>query len=138
MLQKLIAWFIQRSPSTKRRFWKWWYNTFTTKAKDQDFKFMNYGYDEDGFYPELNSEDESERYPIHLYHHVATQVDISGKTILEVGSGRGGGASYIVRYLNPARVYGIDISDSAVELCNKIHSVQNLTAVDIHVQEYEK
>ena len=96
MLQKLLAWFIRRSPSTKRRFWKWWYNTFTTKAKDQDFKFMNYGYDEDGFYPELNSEDESERYPIHLYHHVVTQVDISGKRILEVGSGRGGGASYIV------------------------------------------
>ena len=127
MLQKLLAWFIRRSPSTKRRFWKWWYNAFAKRAKNPDFKFMNYGYDEDGFYPELNSEDESERYPIHLYHHVATQVDISGKTILEVGSGRGGGASYIVRYLNPARVYGIDISDSAVELCNKIHSVQNLS-----------
>ena len=127
MLQKLIAWFIRRSPSTKRRFWKWWYNTFTTKAKDQDFKFMNYGYDEDGFYPELNSEDESERYPIHLYHHVVTQVDISGKRILEVGSGRGGGASYIVRYLNPALVHGIDISESAVELCNEIPQAENLS-----------
>ena len=88
---------------------------------------MNYGYDEDGFYPELNSEDESERYPIHLYHHVVTQVDISGKRILEVGSGRGGGASYIVRYLNPALVHGIDISESAVELCNEIPQAENLS-----------
>ena len=127
MLQKIIVWFIQFSPSTKRWFWKKWYNIFANKAKNSDFKFMNYGFDENGFFPELHTKDEHERYPIHLYHHVASQIELSGKTILEVGSGRGGGASYVSRYLQPSSVVGLDISDSAVELCNSIHNVDSLS-----------
>ena len=54
---------------------------------------MNYGYiDLNGELPlELNPDDEEDRYFIQLYHHVATAVDIQGKDVLEVGSGRGGG-----------------------------------------------
>ncbi|MBT4370683.1 MAG: class I SAM-dependent methyltransferase [Candidatus Marinimicrobia bacterium] len=88
---------------------------------------MNYGYHADGFNPPLEESDENERYPIHLYHHVAAQIDLTGKTVLEVGSGRGGGASYVTRYLNPMSYVGIDISESAVDLCNKIHHLENLS-----------
>ena len=126
MFQKLFTFIIQMTPGTKRGFWKWWYNVFAARANNSDFKFMNYGYYEDSFFPNISPDDENERYPIHLYHHVATQVDISGKTVLEVGAGRGGGASYVTRYLNPACVRGIDISKTAIELCNEIHKVPNL------------
>jgi len=126
MLQNLLAWFIQLAPNTKRLFWKWWYNLFARKVQDPSFQFMNYGYDEDGFYPDIDDSDEDERYPIHLYHHVATQVDLSKNHVLEVGSGRGGGASYVMRYLKPLSVTGLDISKDAVALCRSIHSINNL------------
>ena len=34
-----------------------------------------------------------------LYHYVAAAVDLDGEKVLEVGSGRGGGASYVARLL---------------------------------------
>jgi len=127
MFQKILTWFIQLTPGMKRGFWKWWYNAFAKRAQDDTFKFMNYGYHADGFNPPLQELDENERYPIHLYHHVATQIDITDKTVLEVGCGRGGGASYVTRYLNPKSYVGIDISETAVGLCNEIHHLENLS-----------
>ena len=41
---------------------------------------MNYGYYEEGFHPSLSGGDEDERYPIQLYHHTATQVDVSNSS----------------------------------------------------------
>lgn len=92
MLQKIIVWFIQFSPSTKKWFWKKWYTLFAAQSQNPDFKFMNYGFDEEGFIPDLNPEDEAERTPAHLYHHVASQIDLTGKSVLEIGSGRWGGS----------------------------------------------
>jgi SAM-dependent methyltransferase len=45
---------------------------------------------------------------------------------LEVGCGRGGGSSYIARYLEPARMTGVDISHNAVDFCRKVHGAANL------------
>jgi ubiquinone/menaquinone biosynthesis C-methylase UbiE len=87
---------------------------------------MNYGYAKDGFFPDLFPEDEIERYPIHLYHHTVTQTNVTNKVVLEVGSGRGGGASYISRYLNPRSVTGIDISKEAILLCNTLYREDGL------------
>ncbi|MGH7787775.1 MAG: MGH1-like glycoside hydrolase domain-containing protein, partial [Candidatus Binatia bacterium] len=39
----------------------------------------------------LDDADEPNRYSIQLYHRVATQVDLAGKDVLEVGCGHGGG-----------------------------------------------
>mgnify|MGYP003690319385 CR=1 FL=1 len=127
MFQKTLTWFIQLTPGIKRGFWKWWYNAFAKRAPDETFKFMNYGYHEPDFNPPLQELDENERYPIHLYHHVATQINIADKTVLEVGSGRGGGASYLTRYLSPMSYVGIDISETTVNLCNDIHHLENLS-----------
>ena len=127
MLQRTLLWFINLAPSTKRWFWRTWYNIFAKKSFNSDFSFMNYGYAEDGFSPTLNKEDENERYPIHLYHHTATQVEVGGKELLEIGSGRGGGASYVARYLRPKSIRGIDISSTAIELSSKTHNAENLS-----------
>ena len=88
---------------------------------------MNYGFSDENLFIEINPEKERERYPAKLYHHTANQEDISEKIVLEVGSGRGGGASYISRYLKPRSVVGIDISKYAVRLCNSIHQYPNLS-----------
>ena len=124
MIQGFLVWFIKLTPSTKRWFWKAWYNLFANRSKEHSFRFMNYGYMEAGFELDLLKTDEGERYPIQLYHHTATQVDIAGKKVLEVGSGRGGGASYIQRYLKTSSLTGIDISESAIQLCKTSHKIE--------------
>lgn len=126
---------IQLTPNTKRTFWRWWYNIFARRAADDSFRFMNYGYDADGFWPTLLPNDEVERYPIHLYHYVATMGNIQGKTVLEVGSGRGGGAAYLAKNLKPKSIHGIDISYDAIKLCNEIHSGKNLSFTEGNSEE---
>ena len=56
-----------------------------------------------------------------LYHFVTSHADIKDKNVLEVGSGRGGGASYIARYLSPSSITGVDISNEAVALCSEFY-----------------
>lgn len=126
MIHRFLYFLIKFSPKLKRWFWKKWYTLFASKAPNPEFRFMNYGYYKEGFHLELDSSDEIERFPIQLYHHVATQVDLKGKSILEVGSGRGGGAYYIANNLDPTYLTGIDISETAVKLCNSIYNIDNL------------
>ena len=83
MIQSIIVWFIKFSPSSKRWFWKFWYNLFARKSQFHEFRFMNYGYDEDGFSPEISKEYENERFPVQLYHHTATQIDISNMDLVD-------------------------------------------------------
>lgn len=89
---------------------------------------MNYGFQPDGQAPPiaLDQLDEPDRFCIQLYHEVASAIDLSGLDVLEVGSGRGGGASYIKRYLAPRTMTGVDFSQKAVELCRQRHTVSDL------------
>ena len=127
MIQKLLVLLIHFGPKTKRWFWRVWYNIFAKKAYSHDFFFMNYGYSDENLSIKIDPKEERERYPAALYHHTANQENLAGKKILEVGSGRGGGASYVSRYLNPKSVIGIDISKNAVDLCNSTHQYPNLS-----------
>ncbi len=61
-----------------------------------------------------------------MYHYLATKTEVKGKHLLEVGSGRGGGARYIAGALQPTSYIGLDIAKSAVDLANKIHPLPNL------------
>ena len=92
-------------------------------AKAEQWRFMNYGYafanDADAL--ALDEADLFERYNAQLYHIVAAQKDLTGLDVLDVGSGRGGGASYVHRYLGPASTTGMDLADSAVAFCNRVH-----------------
>lgn len=126
MLKSIILIILKLSPISKKWFWKKWYNLFAKKARNSNLKLMNYGFHSLGLKLSLLDEDEIERYPIQLYSFVAGQTTVKDKNILEVGSGRGGGASFIARYLDPASITGIDISKDAVNLCSKIYSIPNL------------
>ena len=118
------AWF-------RRIAWKPIYNHLAKQFPFDDWVFMNYGFDPDeaSARPPLSEADEPDRFPLQLYHFLASQTDIAGKTMLEVGSGRGGGASYIARYLKPQEIIGMDIADHAVEFANKRHKSPNLRYV---------
>ena len=97
--------------------------------KKRDWTFMNYGYAPDSAASKivLHADDEINRYCIQLYHYVASALDLRGLKLLEVGSGRGGGADYIKRYLDPACVVGVDFSDNAVNLCRQHYRLDGLS-----------
>ena len=50
-------------------------------------------------------------------------VELKGKRVLEVGCGRGGGSSFIARYLKPERITAADLSDEAVAFCRRTHRI---------------
>lgn len=113
-----------------RRFiWKFWYNHMASKYESINIKLMNYGYvdrDVNAKKLELNSYDEAERYCIQLYHHLANAVCLTGLNVLEVGCGRGGGASFVKRYLQPRSLTGIDFSEKNINFCRQKHQIPGL------------
>lgn len=96
----------------------------------EDWHFMNYGYVPDNEERELVlSQEPFQRYPLQMYHFLATKADLKGKLVLEVGSGRGGGARYIASSMEPSSYTGLDLAQNAVTLANRIHQVKNLKFV---------
>lgn len=80
---------------------------------------MNYGFallnEEGKTIRNLDHELEEERFCLQLYNYVATRFHevktLKGLSVLEVGSGRGGGLNYISQYLDAALCVGVDYSD---------------------------
>ena len=118
-------------PFFRRMIWKPVYEVLAKNFKIQDWHFMNYGYAPGAEHPPLSllPHDEINRYPIQLYHFLARKTDIEGKDILEVGSGRGGGSSYINRYMRPTKITGLDIASNAVRWAKEQHTGSNIDFV---------
>jgi ubiquinone/menaquinone biosynthesis C-methylase UbiE len=93
-----------------------------------DWHFMNYGYipEANEHAPTLSNQAVLQQYPLQMYHYLAAKTDLAGKQVLEVGSGRGGGAKHIAAYFKPASYTGLDIAQSAVDLANSLHAAPNL------------
>ncbi len=111
-------------PRFRKWFWKRLYNQMSRLWADDDWRFMNYGYvagpDVAPF--ELQGADEHERAFIGLYHQAVDSLDIAGKNVLEVGSGRGGGSAYITRYHKPGSMVGIDFSSETVKRAQQLNA----------------
>jgi ubiquinone/menaquinone biosynthesis C-methylase UbiE len=108
-----------------------WYDMLAGKAKRSDWSFMNYGFDAAASrHPPLEPRDEADRVSIQLYDAAIGGVDLTGARVLEVGCGRGGGASYIARYRGAAQVVGADFAPLGIALCKRQHTgVANLDFV---------
>ena len=130
MIADAFLWILNRTPSLRRALWRALFDLLAMRFRHIGWwTMMNYGYAEPGQADrsfDLQSADEPERYPIALYHHVAMLAPVAGRDVLEVGSGRGGGASYIARYLKPRRMVGLDLSGKAVAFSSTRHGVANL------------
>jgi ubiquinone/menaquinone biosynthesis C-methylase UbiE len=109
---------------------KYWYPYITRRWNDEDVVFLNWGYEEDppmGL--PLAPADEPNRYFIQLYHRTATQADLSGKQVLEVSCGHGGGAAYLVRTLGPASYTGLDFNPDGIAFARERHNLPGLDFV---------
>ena len=112
------------------------YPWFTRRLAGQGVLLMNFGYESDpplGI--SLSADDEPNRYPIQLYHFTAGQTDLTGKRVLEVGCGHGGGASYLTRTFDPVSYTGLDRNLSGIEFCERTHQVPGLTFTQGDAQE---
>jgi ubiquinone/menaquinone biosynthesis C-methylase UbiE len=110
--------------------WKQWYQFLARSYQRKEWTFMNYGYaplDDQTEKLCLAKPDEDNRFCIQLYHHVASTIDLRDLVVLEVGSGFGGGADYIYRYLKPKTIVGVDFSERAVKFCNQNYVVNGLS-----------
>jgi ubiquinone/menaquinone biosynthesis C-methylase UbiE len=123
LFYKMIA-----QPRLRRIIWRLFYEFLARRLPTPDWQFMNYGYaalDGEPALP-LRPGDESNRYSIQLYHHLASKAQFAGADVLEVGSGRGGGASYLMRYLGPRCVVGVELAANAVRLARRRHKAKGL------------
>jgi len=128
MLTRLAVFLLESSPALRRILWRWWYGKLARRFTADEWTFMNYGFlarpaGEPGLSAvPLAPEDEPDRLCIQLYHRVASAASLAGARVLEVGSGRGGGASYLARYHRPAQYTGADFSPQAVAWSRRRHA----------------
>jgi SAM-dependent methyltransferase len=103
-----------------------WYRYVNYADKNADVLFMNYGYSDPEDQLKLEATDEKNRYSIQLYRKLADSADIREKNIAEIGCGRGGGLSHIVKDYNPKHAIGIDLDPTAIEFCKANYKLPNI------------
>jgi ubiquinone/menaquinone biosynthesis C-methylase UbiE len=110
-------------PGTQKAFWKWWYQRLAKSGHEDEWSFMNYGFQDadTGKNTVIEEKDEANRLFIQLYDTAAASVSITGLKALEIGSGRGGGAAFVNKYYKPETMLGLDYSQYAVDLATNMH-----------------
>lgn len=99
----------------------------------EELTFMNHGFaaEEDGAAEhlaggDLAGEHPSQRHSANLIRHLAAGVATRGRRVLDVGCGRGGAASYLLRRGEAAGVLGLDLSAGNIEFCARRHRAPGL------------
>lgn len=113
----------------KRLYYRNFYSKVAKETENAAMEFMNYGYSPlDGEILDLPLPKDLELYRLsaQMYYKVVGAVDIENKDVLEVGSGRGGGTSFIYDTLKPSSLIGLDLTPRQVELCNERYARGNL------------
>jgi SAM-dependent methyltransferase len=120
---------LEFSPFVLKLVGKYVYPAFTRLLGADELLFINLAYEEDPpMALPLAASDEPDRVSIQLYY-TATQADLSGKRVLEVSCGHGGGASYLVRTLRPSSYTGLDLNPAGIAFCRKRHNLPGLDFV---------
>ena len=115
------------SPELRRKLWRKFYWALSSRYKNPNWTFMNYGFAAGPDSDPRAAADPVEFYSLQLYEKTLHDVELAGKDILEVGCGRGGGCFYVSQTREPKSALGIDFSDSSIELCIAHHASDVLT-----------
>ena len=90
------------------------------------FSVLNYGFTSE---PENSviAADDPEFYCLRLYEHTIRDTQLSGRDVLEISCGRGGGASFVTRAFRPQRYLGVDLSEENIRLARSRAARDGLT-----------
>jgi len=125
-----------RTPGLQSAFLKF-HRTLAAGLSSDQLIFLNYGFKDHGRaqYGWIRRGERRHKYHLRLVQHVLRGLDLNSKTVLEVGSGRGGNCSYLARYTDAERIYGIDLCQENVRFCQKTHGLPNVTFLPGDAQE---
>ena len=118
---------------TRKVFFKALYEVLPRMNGKGDWQFMNYGYSPTEKEESNNKKplkNKLQQHPLNMYHYLACCAPIEKLNLLEVGSGRGGGANYIANNFQPNSIIGLDFSTSAIKLAKSIFNSPNLSYVE--------
>jgi SAM-dependent methyltransferase len=114
-------------PRVETLLWRGFYEAASLGRGDL-VSTMNYGYARgEQSTPEVDAR--SDRFGLQLYEAVVGEVELSGRDVLEVGCGRGGGASFIFERFTPRLLIGLDLAAAAVRRCRSRHARPGLEFV---------
>ena len=125
-LHKLFIFLVGLSPRLRVVLIQWLYDKLAKNNKFQQRVFLNYGYQDGSTFP-LAQKDEPNRYFIQLYQRTVRDIDLQDKDIVEVGCGQGAGGAFLLEYKKPRSYIGIDLSDKAIEICQRNSAFANGT-----------
>lgn len=128
---RVYDWLVYQSETPRRLLWQGFYEFVCWYCQDPDWVTMNYGYalltDDGKMMEELLTEEQDKRetFSLQLYYFITGTnkaiKSLEGKTLVEVGSGRGGGVSFLTRHFKPEKAIGIDFSMNQVDFCKTRH-----------------
>lgn len=125
---------IRHFPWVSRWLIRMQYEFVSALKPHDDLTLMNFGY-ADAHSVWLEPQDETHRYSLQLYHHLARQIEWKDADVLEVSCGRGGGASFIMRYFQPRSYLGVDNSKGGLEFSRKHHRIPGLSFAHANAEE---
>lgn len=105
------------------------YEEVARRIPQPELIFLNYGYDDAATEPYNWVEPADQRYRPHLslVKHVFAGIELPGRTVLEVGCGRGGNCYYLSRYTQARTICGIDLCEANVQFCRSVHHLPNVS-----------
>jgi SAM-dependent methyltransferase len=116
------------APQLEKLIWRLVYEAASLRNRDGWTQLMNYGYAPlDGQESVPQADDVG--YGYKLYAKLAASADLSGKDVLDVGCGRGGGTAFVMERFHPRSMTGIDFARRAIEYCRSAYSLSGLRFV---------
>ncbi len=100
---------------------KAFYDFLARELPHTGLPFLNYGYAEPSTdrYRWITAPDRRYKYHLSLIRQVVRGIRFQGRTVLEVGAGRGGNCYYLLRYTAARRIVGLDVTEANVRLCRR-------------------
>jgi SAM-dependent methyltransferase len=113
------------TPRLKRDLWKLFYELASRRRRLPRTALMNYGY----AFPDDRRTDDPDRFGRQLYEKVSAAGDLSGRDVLDIGCGRGGGTAFVFERFRPRTMTGLDLASSAIARCRAENGRPGLTFV---------
>lgn len=112
------------------------------KIPSSEFIFMNHGYSDSSQPMSLEGLDAAEISQSHciaFLQFLFLGELVNGKTLLEIGSGRGGNCRYLAKHTGATQIFGLEYCAGHVEFSNQNHSFDHLTFLqgDAHALPFE-